>query len=76
VELGGRAGGTAAAICNTGGNLGGAIAPTLTPFISELLGWQAGLSLGAIICFLGGLCWWKIDPELRPDENPSPLSPS
>jgi ACS family glucarate transporter-like MFS transporter len=65
VELGGRRGGTAAAILNTGGNLGGVLAPVLTPWVSGHLGWPWGISLGGIICFLGALCWLRIDPDQR-----------
>jgi len=69
VELGGRrAGGAAAAILNFGGNLGGVFAPSVTPWASERWGWPVGISLGAIICFLGALCWAKIDPK-PPDED-------
>ena len=35
VELGGRRGGTAAGICNTGGNAGGLLAPIVTPLVSN-----------------------------------------
>jgi ACS family D-galactonate transporter-like MFS transporter len=74
-ELGGNQGGTAAAICNTGGNLGGLFAPILTPFVSHLVvrefgvseqvGWQWGISLGIVICLVGGCLWWWIDPHER-----------
>lgn len=62
VDIGGRKGGTAAAICNTGGNVGGMIAPVLTPFISSQLGWSWGIGIGGVICFLGAICWRWIDP--------------
>ena len=74
VDLGGRAGGTAAAIINTGGNVVGAIAPTLTPYVAQHWGWPAGLSLGGIICFLGGLCWWKIDPHPAAEDSRPAIS--
>jgi sugar phosphate permease len=61
VELGGRAGGTAAGICNTGGNVGGILAPVVTPWFSGRFGWQAGISLGSGVCLLGALLWWWID---------------
>ena len=75
VELGGRHGGTAAAICNTGGNAGGLIAPILTPLVSgwvtrqfgltEQAGWQWGIGLGALIGVAGAVLWiW-----IRPDES-------
>jgi ACS family glucarate transporter-like MFS transporter len=62
VEIGGVKGGTTAAICNTGGNLGGMLAPILTPWISSQWGWGAGIGLGGIICFLGALCWCGVNP--------------
>lgn len=60
VELGGRRGGSAAAVINTGGNGIGLLAPLLTPMISESLGWKWGISIGGLVCIVGGLCWWPI----------------
>ena len=62
VDIGGAKGGTAAAICNTGGNLGGLLAPVVTPWVSGHLGWPWGIGLGGVICFFGALCWRGIDP--------------
>ena len=74
VELGGKRGALAAAICNTGGNAGGALAPYLTPLLSARYGWPAGISVGGIVCLLGALCWLGIRPEastIPPDKNSS-----
>lgn len=67
VELGGRRGGTAAAIVNTGGNGGGLLAPVVTPWVSslKLLGWAWGIGLGGLICLLGAVCWLWIVPSDR-----------
>jgi ACS family D-galactonate transporter-like MFS transporter len=78
VELGGRHGGTAAGICNTGGNLGGLLAPMVTPWISQLVlryggsrgvdettSWQIAISVGAVICLSGAVLWLWIDPRER-----------
>jgi ACS family D-galactonate transporter-like MFS transporter len=62
-DLGGERGGVAAAIVNTGGNAGGALAPLLTPIISERFGWQGGMAVAAILCFLGAILWRWIDPD-------------
>lgn len=62
VEVGGRRGGTAAAIFNTGGNAGGLLAPVVTPWVSKYFHWQLGIGLGGLICLLGALCWFWIDP--------------
>jgi MFS family permease len=65
VEMGGRRGGMSAAICNTGGNIGGFLAPIVTPFVSAQLGWPYGIALGGLVCF-GGVCLWLwIDPSER-----------
>jgi MFS family permease len=66
IDLGGRRGGTAAGIFNTGGNIGGLLAPVVTPWASSKLGWQWGLALGAIACLLGVTLWLGIDPHERP----------
>jgi ACS family D-galactonate transporter-like MFS transporter len=75
VDLGGRHGGTAAGIFNTGGNLGGLIAPVLTPLashmvmalggVSEQVGWQWGIALGGLICLSGAVLWLWIDVGRR-----------
>jgi predicted MFS family arabinose efflux permease len=66
VRLGGPRAGAASAIMNTGGNLGGLLAPALTPIISSLLGWKAGLGVAGLVCLAGAALWPWIDPEERP----------
>ena len=69
IDLGGRQGGLSAAIVNTGGNAGGALAPYLTPLISHYFGWPAGIGVACVVCFLGAVNWLWIDPdEGRPSE--------
>ena len=65
IELGGRRGGTAAGLCNTGGNAGGLLAPIITPWVSGRLGWVWGIGLGSLVCLVGAALWWWIDPEER-----------
>jgi ACS family glucarate transporter-like MFS transporter len=76
IDLGGRRAGTAAGIFNTGGNIGGLLAPVVTPWVSGLFGWQWGLALGAVACLLGVSLWLGIDPNERPsgeeDDRASP----
>ena len=63
IELGGRRGGSSAAILNTGGNAGGMLAPYLTPRVGQLYGWGYAVGLGALISLLGVLFWLGIDIE-------------
>jgi MFS family permease len=72
VRLGGRWGGTAAGVMNTGGNAGGLLAPALTPLIGDLLGWQAGLAVAGVACLVGSVLWLAIDPAEGLDDLATP----
>jgi MFS family permease len=69
IELGGRRGGSSAALFNTGGNAGGILAPIITPRIGETLGWGYAVSLGALICLAGLVLWIWIDPHAKPPDT-------
>ena len=71
VELGGKRGGAAAAILNTGGNGIGLLAPLFTPMISAAVGWKWGISIGGLACIAGGLCWWPIRIPQRINKQPT-----
>ncbi|MFO0945322.1 MAG: MFS transporter [Planctomycetota bacterium] len=62
VELGGKMGGTSAAIFNTGGNVGGIVAPYLSPWLGENYGWNVSMGVGSLICLLGVVFWIWISP--------------
>ncbi len=64
LELGGRRGGTAAGICNTGGNIGGIVSPVLTPLVGGW-SWACAIALGSLVCVLGAGLWAWIDPRER-----------
>jgi MFS family permease len=61
VELGGRRGGSSAALVNTGGNAGGMLAPVVTPWVGQLYGWGPAVGLGALVCLLGVVLWLGIE---------------
>lgn len=56
-DLGGAHVGAASAILNTGGNLGGFLAPILTPFLAARFGWSWAL-YGASAIVVGGAALW------------------
>jgi sugar phosphate permease len=65
LDLGGKHGATAAGIFNTGGNALGLVAPVVTPLISEAWGWGWGIGMGGIVCLLGAILFFWIDPSER-----------
>ncbi len=62
IDVGGKHVGSAGAILNTGGNLGGSLAPLITPFIAAYFGWSWGLYVGSLLLAGGALVWLGIDP--------------
>jgi MFS family permease len=68
IELGGRRGGSSAAFFNTGGNLGGMLAPVVTPLIGRQFGWGWAVGVGGAVCLAGVVLWLWIDPSERAAE--------
>jgi len=54
--------GSLSGLMNMGANIGGALSPTITPWIAEQWGWSVSLSVAALIALIGGLLWLNIDP--------------
>lgn len=54
--------GTLSGLMNTGANIGGAISPSLTPWIASHWGWPASLAFAGGIALIGAFLWLKIDP--------------
>jgi ACS family glucarate transporter-like MFS transporter len=54
---------------NMGANLGGALSPTITPWIAHQWGWPASLGFAAIIALIGGIMWVGITPGDGLTEN-------
>ena len=61
-DIGGKARGFAGAFLNTIGNIGGFIAPVLTPFMARSMGWPNAITVACVIAGLGGLIWFWIKP--------------
>jgi nitrate/nitrite transporter NarK len=50
--------GAAGGIMNGVGNLGGVLAPVLTPYIAARAGWSWGLYFGSFIVLAGAVTWF------------------
>ncbi len=61
IDAGGEDVGAACGVLNTGSNIGGFIAPVLTPFIASLLGWSSALYFGCFVATVGAAIWFLMD---------------
>jgi MFS family permease len=62
IEVAGQQVGAASAILNTGGNVGGFLAPILTPYIASRSGWSWGLYAGSLMAIVGVIACYFVDP--------------
>ena len=69
-DIGRGAGGTSGAFMNTGGNIGGLIAPVLTPFVALEFGWTVAIGLACVVSAAGGLIWLWIVPPTEDGQAP------
>lgn len=62
--------GTLSGIMNMGANIGGAISPSLTPWLAHQWGWTAALLCASGIALVGCLLWTRIDPTQELNRQP------
>jgi MFS family permease len=63
IDAGGEHVGAACGILNSGGNLGGVLAPVLTTYIASRAGWSWSLYAGAFMVMIGVFTWFFIGSE-------------
>jgi MFS family permease len=63
IDASGKNSGTGCAILNTSGNLGGMLAPTITPLIARWFGWSWGLYSGGAVVLAGVMVWFFLESE-------------
>ena len=66
IEAGGSHVGTAGGIMNGVGNIGGVLAPVLTPYIAARAGWSWGLYFGSFIVVAGAVTWLFLQRSPEP----------
>jgi ACS family glucarate transporter-like MFS transporter len=62
-DIGGKSAGSVSGIMNMGGQLGGTLTASLTPFIASRFGWTTSFLVAAGLCAIGSLAWLLVDPE-------------
>ncbi len=69
IDVAGKQVGAACGILNTGGNIGGFLAPILTPYIASRAGWSWGLYAGSIMAIAGVIACYFVDPTGQKNES-------
>ncbi len=75
VDIAGRSSGVFSSLVNMGGQIGGALTASLTPWIAQRFGWTASFAVAAALGIGGALCWLVVDPERTLEDTvPKPLA--
>ncbi len=64
VDIAGRSSGLFSSVVNMGGQIGGAVTASLTPWIARHFGWTSSFGVAALLALLGSACWLRVHPEL------------
>jgi MFS transporter, ACS family, glucarate transporter len=63
VDIAGRDSGVFSSLVNMGGQIGGALTASLTPWIAQRFGWTTSFAVAAAMAVVGALCWLIVHPE-------------
>ena len=67
VDIAGRSSGIFSSVVNMGGQIGGAVTASLTPWVAQRFGWTTSFAISAALAVVGAVCWLMVHPE-RPLE--------
>jgi MFS transporter, ACS family, glucarate transporter len=62
-DLGRNAAGSVSGFMNMGGQFGGVVTASLTPFLADRFGWSVGFGTAASLAAAGALAWLFVKPE-------------
>ncbi len=68
VDIAGRSSGIFSSVVNMGGQIGGAVTASLTPWVAQRFGWTTSFAISAVLAVVGAVCWLMVHPE-RPLET-------
>lgn len=76
-DIGKRSAGSVSGVMNMGGQFGGALTASLTPYIGSHVGWNPSFLVAAGLCALGAVSWLIVHPEGRRREpQPASIAPT
>ena len=62
-DIAGDSSGVFSSMVNMGGQIGGAITASLTPWIARRFGWTASFGTAAALAIVAAICWTMVHPE-------------
>lgn len=65
--------GTASGLMNMGGNLGGTVSPSLTPYLANNHSWETALYTMGMLSLVGAVLWLGINPDREIDFTRAPV---
>jgi ACS family glucarate transporter-like MFS transporter len=72
-DIAGGSAGSVSGFMNMGGQIGGAVTGSLTPWIAARYGWTASFLVAAALCLLGAVSWLVVNPlrtlTITPDSS-------
>ena len=63
VDIAGRNSGVFSSMVNMGGQIGGAVTASLTPWIAVRYGWTTSFAVAAVLAVFSAACWLTVHPE-------------
>lgn len=64
-DIAGPSAGSVSGLMNMGGQIGGAVTASLTPWIADQFGWTASFLTAAALCVFGSLLWLVVNPDAQ-----------
>jgi MFS transporter, ACS family, glucarate transporter len=61
-DIAGGSAGSVSGFMNMGGQIGGAVTGSLTPWIAARYGWTASFLVASALCVVGAACWLVVNP--------------
>jgi ACS family glucarate transporter-like MFS transporter len=61
-DIAGGSAGSVSGFMNMGGQVGGAVTGSLTPWIAARYGWTASFLVASALCLVGAVCWVLVNP--------------
>jgi len=69
VDIAGSSSGVFSSLVNMGGQIGGAVTASFTPWIAQHFGWTTSFGAAAVLAVMGAICWLFVHPERELDSS-------